>query len=88
MSDLDTIAKLLLEIETLKVHLTQMKRHHLQVMLVLTHAFGGELRIEPSDYTNVPPGTQLVVAKDPLTGGTIFRVQVPEPMEEIAHVDP
>lgn len=77
MAELDTILRQIKLIDELEEQVRQLKRHHLQFVTMLTYSFGGEMRVTPMDYSNVPPGTVLSVATDPATGDTVFKVEVP-----------
>jgi len=79
LGDIDQLVRLLKRVDELEAHIRELQRSHLQFVCTVVYAVGGEMRLTPHDYRNVPPGTALHWMKDPMTGDLVFKTTPPEP---------
>ena len=77
------ILSMVSDIATLTHKLGQAKQLHLQAMLAITHALGGELRITAFDY-RAAIGQRLYVYTDPATGDQVYTTKKEEADDEQA----
>lgn len=61
----------------LKAAVVLLQQQHLQMLLVITKAAGGMIRLAKQDYAAIR-GCSLRMGKDPVTGDLVLQVEEPE----------